>query len=110
MDEPAELINVSAEPGGAPDRRQLTVRQGVVGSTLIAGDGNVVTQTVTIIHQYSRAEPEPEQPAQLPIAFPPSPSEGATTGAVKARLLDRAGRYDELAAKADRAGEEAERP
>ena len=37
-------------------------------------------------------------------------AEGATTRAVKARLLDDAVRYDELAAQADRAGEEAERP
>jgi hypothetical protein len=35
-------------------------------------------------------------------------AEGATTQAVKARLLDDAGRYDELAAKADRAAAEAE--
>src|SRR6516225_8817824 len=77
MDEPAELINaVSAEPAGASDLRRLTVRQGVVGSILIAGDSNVVTQTVTIIHQYSRAEPEPQQPARLPTAFPPSPYKG----------------------------------
>ena len=77
MDEPAELINaVSAEPAGASDLRRLTVRQGVVGSILIAGDGNVVTQTVTIIHQYSRAEPEPEQPARSATAFPPSPYKG----------------------------------
>jgi WD40 repeat protein len=76
MDEPAELINaVSAEPAAA-DLRQLTVRQGVVGSTLIAGDGNVVHQTVTIIHQSSRAELEPEQPARSPTAFPPSPYKG----------------------------------
>jgi hypothetical protein len=37
-------------------------------------------------------------------------AEGATTQAVKARLLDDAGQYDELAAKADRAGAEAEKP
>ena len=37
-------------------------------------------------------------------------AEGATTRAVKARLPDDAVRYDELAAQADRAGEEAERP
>jgi hypothetical protein len=37
-------------------------------------------------------------------------AEGATTRAVKARLLDDAGHYDELAAKADRAGAEAEKP
>jgi hypothetical protein len=37
-------------------------------------------------------------------------AEGATTKAVKARLLDDAGHYDELAAKADRAGTEAEKP
>jgi hypothetical protein len=36
-------------------------------------------------------------------------AEGATTQAVKVRLLDDAGRYDELAAKADRARAEAER-
>ena len=34
-------------------------------------------------------------------------AEGATTQVVKARLLDDAGQYDELAAKADRAGAEA---
>jgi hypothetical protein len=37
-------------------------------------------------------------------------AEGATTRAVKARLLDDADHYDELAAKADRAGAEAEKP
>jgi len=37
-------------------------------------------------------------------------AEGATTWAVKARLLDEAVRYDELAAEDDRAGEEAQRP
>jgi len=37
-------------------------------------------------------------------------AEAATTRAVKARLLDDAGHYDELAAKADRAGTEAEKP
>lgn len=36
-------------------------------------------------------------------------AEGATTQAVKVRLLDDAGRCDELAAQADRAREEAER-
>jgi hypothetical protein len=36
-------------------------------------------------------------------------AEGATTKAVKARLLDDAGHYDELAAKADRTGAEAEK-
>src|SRR5215468_11221141 len=77
MDEPAELISaVSTHPADAAGLRQLTVRQGVVGSTLIAGDGNVVTQTVTIIHQYSRAEPEAEQPARRATAFPPSPYKG----------------------------------
>jgi len=77
MDEPPELTSaISAEPIGASDLRQLTVRQGVVGSTLIAGDGNVVTQTVTIIQQYSRAEPEPEEPARLQTGFPPSPYKG----------------------------------
>ena len=34
-------------------------------------------------------------------------AEGATTRAVKARLLDEAGHYDELADKADRAAAEA---
>jgi transglutaminase-like putative cysteine protease len=48
----------------------------VVGSTLIAGDGNVVTQTVTIIHQYSRAESEPEEPSRSLSSFPPSPYKG----------------------------------
>ena len=37
-------------------------------------------------------------------------AEGATTQAVEARLLDDAGRFDELAAQADRAGAEAEKP
>jgi uncharacterized protein (DUF2252 family) len=37
-------------------------------------------------------------------------AEGATTQAVKARLLDDAGQYDELAAKVDAAGAEAEKP
>jgi hypothetical protein len=37
-------------------------------------------------------------------------AEGATTQAVKARLLDDARHNDELAAKADRAGTEAEEP
>jgi hypothetical protein len=37
-------------------------------------------------------------------------AEGATTQAVRARLLNDAGQYDELAAKADRAGAEAEKP
>jgi hypothetical protein len=36
-------------------------------------------------------------------------AEGATTRAVKARLLDDADHYDELAANADRAGAEAEK-
>jgi hypothetical protein len=36
-------------------------------------------------------------------------AEGATTKAVKARLLDGADHYDELAAKADRTGAEAEK-
>ena len=36
--------------------------------------------------------------------------EGATTQAVRARLLDDADHYDELAAKADGAGAEAGRP
>lgn len=36
-------------------------------------------------------------------------AEGATTKAVKARLLDGADHYDELAAKADRSGPEAEK-
>ena len=37
-------------------------------------------------------------------------AEGATTRAVKARLLDDADHYDELAAKADGAGADAEKP
>jgi hypothetical protein len=37
-------------------------------------------------------------------------AEGATTKAVRARLLDDADHYDELAAKADGAGAEAEKP
>ena len=37
-------------------------------------------------------------------------AEGATTQAVKARRFDDAGHYDELAAKADRAGAEAKKP
>jgi hypothetical protein len=37
-------------------------------------------------------------------------AEGVTTQAVKARLLDDAGHYDELAGKADRGGTEAEKP
>jgi hypothetical protein len=37
-------------------------------------------------------------------------AEGATTRAVKTRLLDDAGHYEELAAQADRAGAEAEKP
>ena len=37
-------------------------------------------------------------------------AEGATTQAVKARLLDDAGHYDELATKADRVEAAAERP
>jgi hypothetical protein len=37
-------------------------------------------------------------------------AEGATTQAVKARLLDDAGHYDELVANADLAGAEAEKP
>jgi hypothetical protein len=36
-------------------------------------------------------------------------AEGATTKAVKARLLDDADHYDEFAAKADRTGAEAEK-
>lgn len=36
-------------------------------------------------------------------------AEGATTKAVQARLLDDADHYDELAAKADRTGAEAEK-
>jgi len=53
MVELAELNNLApAEPGGASHVRQVTVRQGVVDSTIISGDGN----TVTIIHQYSRTE------------------------------------------------------
>jgi hypothetical protein len=37
-------------------------------------------------------------------------AEGATTQAVRARLLDDAAHYDELAAEADRARAEAEEP
>jgi hypothetical protein len=37
-------------------------------------------------------------------------AEATTTRAVKARLLDDADHYDELAAEADRAGTEAEKP
>jgi hypothetical protein len=37
-------------------------------------------------------------------------AEAATTRAVKARLPDDADHYDELAAEADRAGTEAEKP
>jgi hypothetical protein len=37
-------------------------------------------------------------------------AEGATTRALKARLLDDADHYDELAANAGRAGAEAEKP
>ena len=37
-------------------------------------------------------------------------AEEATTQAVKARLLDDAGHYDELVANADLAGAEAEKP
>src|SRR6516164_417357 len=73
MVELAELNNLApAEPGGASHVRQVTVRQGVVDSTIISGDGN----TVTIIHQYSRTEPEPAQPARSPTVFPPSPYKG----------------------------------
>jgi hypothetical protein len=73
MGEPADLSSVvSAEPAGASDVRQVTVRQGVVDSTIISGDGN----TVTIIHQYSRTEAELEEPARSPIGFPPSPYKG----------------------------------
>src|SRR5438132_4992465 len=77
MVELADLNSViTAEHAGASDVRQLTVRQGVVGSTIIAGDGNVVTQSVTIIHQYSPAEPESEEPWRSPTGFPPSPYKG----------------------------------
>jgi hypothetical protein len=77
MVEPVDLNGgSSAESSGAPDVRQVTVRQGVVGSAIIAGDGNVVTQTVTIVNQYSRAEPEPEEAARSPTGFPPSPYKG----------------------------------
>jgi WD40 repeat protein len=73
MVELAELSNAApAEPTGAAGVRQVTVRQGVVDSTIISGDGN----TVTIIHQYSRTGAEPEQPARSPTAFPPSPYKG----------------------------------
>jgi hypothetical protein len=73
MVELAELNNVApAEPVSASDARQVTVRRGVVDSTIISGDGN----SVTIIQQYSRVEAEPEQPARSPAAFPPSPYKG----------------------------------
>ena len=61
-------------PPVASSERQITVRPDVVGSTLIAGD--VVTQTVTIIHQYGRAKPEPEEPVRSLTGFPPSPYKG----------------------------------
>jgi hypothetical protein len=77
MVESGELNGVTAaDEVNASDLRQLTVRQGVVGSTVIAGDSNAVTQTVTIIHQYSRAEPEPDELARPPTGFPPSPYKG----------------------------------
>ncbi len=73
MVDPPDLSSVvSAEPAVASEVRQVTVRQGVIGSTIIAGDGN----TVTIIHQYSRAEPEPEEPTRSLTGFPPSPYKG----------------------------------
>jgi hypothetical protein len=39
----------------ASNVREITVKQGIVGSTIIAGDGNIVTQTATITHQYDVA-------------------------------------------------------
>ena len=59
---------ISAEAAGASDVRQVTVRESVTGSTIISGDGN----TVSIIHQYSRVQPEHEEPFRLPTELPPS--------------------------------------
>jgi WD40 repeat protein len=77
MVEPSDISSVIL-PGhaDASGLRQVTVRQGVVGSTIIAGDGNVVTQTVTIVHQYSRAEQEAAGPAPTPISSVPNPYRG----------------------------------
>ena len=47
---------ISAENDVPSDVRKVTVRESVTGSTIISGDGN----TVTIIHQHSRVEPERE--------------------------------------------------
>lgn len=63
---------ISDEDAGASDVRQVTVRESVVGSTIISGDDN----TVTIIHQYSRAERDTEEPLQSPTGLPPSPYKG----------------------------------
>src|ERR1700736_4789477 len=64
---------ISAEEDAGPsDVRQVTVRESVTGSTIISGDGN----TVTIIHQYSRVQPEHEEPSRLPTELPPSPYKG----------------------------------
>jgi hypothetical protein len=61
MAEPPELTSVvPAESLTASEVRHVTVRQGVVGSTIIVGHDNVVNQTVTIIRQHSRAELESE--------------------------------------------------
>jgi hypothetical protein len=57
----------------------------------------------------SRLCPEVGSLCKTPVAHR-RVAEAATTRAVKARLLDDAGHYDELAAKADRAGTEAEEP
>src|SRR5689334_11180469 len=77
MVEPANVNAVTAvEPATASDVRQVTVRQDVVGSTIIAGDGNVVTQMVTIIHQYDREELAPQKPAPSPTVFPANPYKG----------------------------------
>jgi tetratricopeptide (TPR) repeat protein len=63
---------ISAEDAGPSDVRKVTVRESVTGSTIISGDGN----TVTIIHQHSRVEPEREEPSQSPSELPPSPYKG----------------------------------
>ena len=63
---------ISAENDGPSDVRKVTVRESVTGSTIISGDGN----TVTIIHQHSRVEPEREEPSRSPSELPPSPYKG----------------------------------